>query len=267
MARPVIAFLSDFGTVDHYAGVMKGVALGICPEAILVDISHGIAPQDVLGGALELAASYRYFPTATIFVVVVDPGVGSARRAIAMEAGGYRFVGPDNGVLSLVGDEVPPQRVVELTNPAYALPVVSRTFEGRDRFAPAAAWLASGVDLGALGPVVVNWHHVALPRAAASEQAISGEVIRVDRFGNLITNIDRLLVDRLTAAAPVTTPVTVTIGTTRVGSIAATYADAPPGTLCALFGSSGRLEIAVSGGDAAARLEARTGTQVQVKGQ
>ena len=148
----MIALLTDFGTRDHYAGTMKAVALGICPDATLVDITHDIAAHDVLGGALELAASYRYFPAGTIFLVVVDPGVGSSRRGIAAEAGDYRFVAPDNGVLTLVLDEAPPRKVVELTERRYARPTVSRTFEGRDRFAPAAAWLAKGVELTALRP-------------------------------------------------------------------------------------------------------------------
>ena len=142
MARPTIAFLSDFGTRDHYAGTMKGVALGICPDATLVDITHEIPAHDVLGGALELAAAYKYFPAGTVFVAVVDPGVGSSRRGIAAEAGDSRFVAPDNGLLTLVFRETPPKRVVELTERRYARPSVSRTFEGRDRFAPAAAWLA-----------------------------------------------------------------------------------------------------------------------------
>src|SRR3989442_6882101 len=151
MARPVIALLTDFGTRDHYAGTMKGVALGICPDATLVDITHEVPPHDVLAGALELAATYKYFPPGTIFLVVVDPGVGSTRRGIAAEAGDYKFVAPDNGVLTAVFDEHPPKRVVELTERKYARPTVSRTFEGRDRFAPAAAWLAKGIELAALG--------------------------------------------------------------------------------------------------------------------
>src|SRR5438093_8402172 len=151
MSRPVIALLTDFGTRDHYAGTMKGVALGICPDATLVDISHDLPPHDVLAAALELGASYKYFPLGTIFLVVVDPGVGSARRGIAAEAGDYKFVAPDNGVLSLALDEHAPKRVVELTERKYARPTVSRTFEGRDRFAPAAAWLAKGIELAALG--------------------------------------------------------------------------------------------------------------------
>src|SRR3954467_5083700 len=151
MGRPVIAMLTDFGTRDHYAGTMKGVALAICPDATLVDISHDLPAHDVLAGALELVAAYRYFPSGTIFLVVVDPGVGSTRRGIAAEAGDYRFVAPDNGVLTAVLDEQPAKRIVELTERKYARPTVSRTFEGRDRFAPAAAWLAKGIELAALG--------------------------------------------------------------------------------------------------------------------
>src|SRR5438132_10194982 len=151
MARPVIALLTDFGTRDHYAGTLKGVALSICPDANFVDISHEVPPHDVLAGALELAACYRYFPAGTIFLVVVDPGVGTSRRGIAAEAGEYRFVAPDNGVLTAVFNELPPRRTVELTERRYARPTVSRTFEGRDRFAPAAAWIAKGVGLSTLG--------------------------------------------------------------------------------------------------------------------
>src|SRR5947207_13734338 len=128
MARPIIALLTDFGTRDHYVGAMKGVALGICPDATLVDITHDIPPHDVLTGALELAAAYKYFPSGAVFLVVVDPGVGSARRAIAAESGDFRFVAPDNGVLSAVFDEHPARRAVELSDRRYARPTISRTF-------------------------------------------------------------------------------------------------------------------------------------------
>src|SRR5437867_6090473 len=200
MARPVIALLTDFGTRDHYAGTMKGVALGICPDATLVDITHELPAHDVVGGALELAAAYRYFPAGTIFLVVVDPGVGSTRRGIAAEAGEYKFVAPDNGVLTVVLDEHPAKRVVELTERRYARPTVSRTFEGRDRFAPAAAWLAKGIELSALGRPAGSVHRIELPRPQVDEGRVIGEVLRVDRFGNLITNIDRKTFDRIASA-------------------------------------------------------------------
>src|SRR3954451_10762927 len=189
--RPVIALLSDFGTRDHYAGTMKGVMIAICPDVTFVDITHEITPHDVMEGALQLAASCRYFPAGTIFLSVVDPGVGSSRRGIAVESGDYRFVAPDNGVLSAVLDEHAAKRVVELTERKYARPTVSRTFEGRDRFAPAAAWLAKGIDLAALGRSAGAIHRLDVPQPQIAADQIDGQVLRIDRFGNLITNIDR----------------------------------------------------------------------------
>ena len=191
MARPIVALLTDFGTRDHYVGAMKGVVLGICPEAALVDISHDVPSHDVLTASLELAAAYRYFPAGTVFLAVVDPGVGSARRGLAAEAGDYRFVAPDNGVLTAVFRDVAPRRVVELTERRYARPTVSRTFEGRDRFAPGAAWLAKGIQLTALGRPLADYSSIDIPIPETEDGRIAGEVLRVDKFGNLVTNIDR----------------------------------------------------------------------------
>jgi len=258
MARPVVALLTDFGTRDHYAGTMKGVALAICPEITFVDITHDIAPYDTLGGALELAASYRYFPAGTVFVVVIDPGVGSARRAIAAEAGSYRFVGPDNGVLSLALNEMSPARVVELTNERYARPTVSRTFEGRDRFAPAAAWLARGAELAEMGDPLAAWTQLAIPTPTVAAGRVDGEVVRVDRFGNLVSNLDRRIVEDFAQGRGIE----VTVGGRAVGSVVTTYADASPGSVCALFGSSEHLEVAVSGGSAAELLGLARGATV-----
>ena len=260
MTRPVIALLTDFGTRDHYAGTMKGVALGICPDVTCIDITHDIPPHDVRAGALELAAAYRYFPEGAVFLVVVDPGVGSARRSIAAEAGNYRFVAPDNGVLTLVFQKTPPRRVVEVTERRYARPTVSRTFEGRDRFAPAAAWLATGLDLAELGPTLTSWHTLAVPEPVLRDNRILAEVLRVDRFGNLVTNVDRRSFDRFTGEGGVT----IVVGTQAVGQIVATYAEVGPGVICALFGSSGHLEVAVNGGNAAERLKLARGAQVTI---
>ncbi len=257
--RPVVALLTDFGLRDHYAGTMKGVILGICPEATLVDISHEIPAHDVLAAALELAASYLYFPAGTIFLAVVDPGVGSSRRAVALEAGDYTFVAPDNGVLTMVCEAIAPRRIVELTDGRYARAAVSRTFEGRDRFAPAAAWLASGVDLAALGRPVAGLHAIEMPRPSVSADGIDGEVVRVDRFGNLVTNIDRKTVERLAGHE-----LAVQIASRRVARVVSTYNDVAPGDLCALFGSSDHLEIAARGASAATELAAARGTAVHV---
>jgi S-adenosylmethionine hydrolase len=260
MARPIIALLSDFGTRDHYTGTMKGVMLGICPEATLVDISHDVVPHDVFGGALELAASFRYFPAGTIFLVVVDPGVGSARRGIAAEAGDYRFVAPDNGVLTAVFRDVAPRKVVELTERRYARPTVSRTFEGRDRFAPAAAWLAKGIELSALGRPAGSFVQLDLPAAHIDGDRLEGVVLHVDRFGNLVTNIDRRTFDKLAQHGAIQ----IEIGTHTVGRLVATYAEATPGEVCALFGSTDHLEIAANAESAAERLGLGRGAAVTV---
>lgn len=260
MARPIIALLTDFGTRDHYAGTMKGVALGICPEAACVDITHEIPPHDILAGALELAASYKYFPSGTVFLAVVDPGVGSARRPLAAEAGAFRFVAPDNGVLTLVFREAPPRRVVELTERRYARPTVSRTFEGRDRFAPAAAWLARGIELSALGRPLTSWQQLAVPEPVVGDTGIVAEVLRVDRFGNLVTNVDRRTFERVAEGGAIE----IVAGTQAVHKVVATYADAPAGSVCALFGSSEHLEVAINGDSAADRLALARGARVTI---
>lgn len=261
MARPVVALLTDFGTKDHYAGTMKGVILSICPEAVLVDVSHEVPPHDVMAGALELSASYQYFPPSTIFLVVVDPGVGSARLGIAADAGGFRFVAPDNGVLSGVFAQTPPKKVVAISERKYARPTISRTFEGRDRFAPAAAWLARGVEVGALGRPVKDHRILDLPVPRLSPDAVAGVILRADRFGNLITNIPRTAVDEIGKGGQA---VNVVVGGHRVTHLVATYAEAPEGEPCALYGSTDQLEIALNGGSAAARLGLTAGAPVEV---
>ena len=261
MARPVVALLSDFGTRDHYAGTMKAVVLGVCPDANLVDIGHDIPAHDVVAGALELAACYKYFPVGTIFLVVVDPGVGSSRRGIAAECGDFKFVAPDNGVLSAVFQKTPPRKVVELTERKYARPTVSRTFEGRDRFAPAAGWLAKGIALVSLGKSITNYQVLDLPQPVVSADGITGEIVRVDRFGNLITNIDRKVLEDFAEGRPIA----VTVGERNVPRLVATYAEAAAGELCALFGSTDHLEVAVNAGDAARDLGLGRGARATVR--
>jgi S-adenosyl-L-methionine hydrolase (adenosine-forming) len=259
--RPVIALLSDFGTRDHYAGTMKGVMIGICPDVTLVDITHEITPHDVIEGALQLAASSRYFPAGTIFLAIVDPGVGSPRRGIAAEAGDYRFVAPDNGVLTAVFRDVSPKRVVELTERRYARPTVSRTFEGRDRFAPAAAWLAKGIQLSALGRPVSGYQQVEIPQPDVNDSRLAGVVLLVDRFGNLVTNIDRRTFETFTRGQPVA----LKVAEHPIAGVVATYADIRPGEVCALFGSTEHIEFAVNGGSAAAALGVARGAIVEIQ--
>ena len=257
---PIVALLTDFGARDHYVASMKGVILGLCPEATLVDVSHEIPPQDVFAGALALEACYRDFPEGTIYLAVVDPGVGSSRRRLAAEGAGYQFVAPDNGVLTGVFADAAPERLVELSGTRYARATTSRTFEGRDVFAPAAGWLARGLDLAALGRPIEDYVRLEIPVPTAGGDELSGEVLLVDRFGNLITNIRRnTLVEWAAGRA-----VAVSAGGRSIGPVLKTYADVERGGLCAIVGSTERVEISVNGGSAADRLGLGRGAIVVV---
>jgi S-adenosylmethionine hydrolase len=258
---PVIALLSDFGTRDQYAGTMKGVILGIAPDAVLVDLTHDVSPHNVLHGALQLAAAVPYFPPGTIFLSVVDPGVGTARRGLVVEAQDYRFVAPDNGLLTAALQIVPPRRIVELTERRYARPTVSRTFEGRDRFAPAAAWLARGVDVGAFGHIVSAYQHLDIPVPTVGADRLRGAVLFADRFGNLVTNIDRETFDRFAGAAAAV----IAAGRLTHARLVETYADIDGDEICALFGSSDHLELAARAASAADRLAIDAGAVVEVR--
>ncbi len=260
MTKPTIALLTDFGTRDHYAGVLKGVVLSICPDATIIDLSHDLPAHDIPFAALELAATYKYFPAGTIFLAVVDPGVGTARRGVAAEAGDWKFVAPDNGVLTEVFHEIAPKKVVELTERKYARPTVSRTFEGRDRFAPAAAWLAKGIQLPALGRPVSDYHVLALPRPAIVDGALCGAVVRIDRFGNVVTNLDRKTCEKFGPA-----PLQVTVSGRTVARIVSTYSDIATGDVGALFGSTDHLEFAAHAASAAEVLGVHVGDGVVVK--
>lgn len=258
MPPPLIALLTDFGLRDHYVASMKAVILGICPDATLLDITHEVPPQDVPAGALELEAVCPYLPDGAIVVAVVDPGVGSARRPVAVDTGRIRLVGPDNGIFSLVIGAAPSWRAVDLRETAYQRQVVSRTFEGRDRFGPVAAWLATGAEFGALGPAVDHLVPLDLAAPRVTPDGVDGQVLRVDRFGNLVTSLTD-------ASVAEVAPAVVTVGHVRIEGIVSTYADVPEGALCALIGSTGRLEIAVAGGSAADRLRLARGAAVQVR--
>lgn len=258
--RPIVAFLTDFGTRDHYAGVMKGVVLSLCPEATVVDVTHELPPHDITAAAYHLAATYKFFPAGTIFVTVVDPGVGSARRGIAIEAGDWKFVAPDNGVLTLVVRETPPKMAVELTERRYARPTISRTFEGRDRFAPAAAWLAKGTNITALGRPAHDLVQLDLPVVEETRESITGAIVRIDRFGNAVSNIDRKSFERLGAGRSIV----ILAGGEPVDRLVATYSEIGPGDVCALFGSTDHLEFAAQGSSAAELRGLSFGTPVVV---
>lgn len=195
----VIALLTDFGLSDTYVGVMKGVITGIVPDARLIDITHAIPPQRIASGAWQLAMVYRFFPRGTVFLCVVDPGVGSARGAIALHAGDWFFVGPDNGLFSYVYAEQPVHQAVTLANTRYRLSQVSSTFHGRDVFAPAAAHLARGVGLGEFGPALDPASLVRLDvrRPVRENGTIAAHVVHIDQYGNVVTDIPLALVPDL----------------------------------------------------------------------
>lgn len=263
-----IALLTDFGYRDHYVGVMKGVIAAIAPAATVIDVTHGIPPQDIAAGALLLRHSRPFFPPRTTFVAVVDPGVGTARLPLAIETRtGARFVGPDNGLLWPAAEAAGIKRIVELRSPRYRLPHVSATFHGRDIFAPAAAWLARGVALARLGPHVKNFARLDL-EAGIKERAqlLAGTVIYVDSFGNLVTNLDRARVDRFVARFR-QSRLSVRIRHRAPIEMRSAYGDALIGAPLATFGSFDLLEIAVRDGSAADYFAAGAGTLVTLRAE
>ncbi|HEX8732651.1 MAG TPA: SAM-dependent chlorinase/fluorinase [Ktedonobacterales bacterium] len=267
--RPLLGLLTDFGTADGYVGVMKAVALGIAPDAALVDISHEIAPQDVEMGAWALGGAWRYFPVGSALLCVVDPGVGSARRAVALLAHGRYFVGPDNGLFTapLEDDTADgmPLACVALDNPRYHLPAPSDTFHGRDIFAPCAAHLLAGVPLAALGSPVAVESLLRLPVARRAEwrgAELVGRVAHIDHYGNLITTIGAEDARRALAEPLARVEVAGRDLRARATHFAAGPADAP----FFLMDSSGALAIAVRNGSAARLLGARRGDLVTLRG-
>ena len=256
MSRPLITLLSDFGLQDGYVASMKGVILGICPDAELVDISHLMAPQNIRSAAFILCSSYEYFPPGTIHLVVVDPGVGTERGAMAIRTGSCFFVGPDNGSFSLVLKNEPRWEARKLENGQFRRNPLSSTFHGRDLFAPAAAHIAQGVpfdDFGPLcDPLFAEWGE---PVVGKGE--VKGEVIHIDRFGNAITNVMR---KTLETQGPVEKWL-IDAGEMTINSIETTYGSVGAGKVLALTGSSGFIEIAVNQGNAAFELGLAQGTK------
>ena len=258
MDRP-IALMTDFGLRDPYVGVMKGVILGVNPSAVIVDLCHEIAPGDVHGASFSLAAALPYFPQETIFVVVVDPSVGTERRAMAAEIAGRIIVCPDNGILTWAVRNHGLDRAVEITNRDFFLPDVSDTFHGRDVFAPVAANLSKGARLDDLGPAVGDPIAFEVPEVVASDRSIQGEIVYQDRFGNLVSNIPKQQVeDWLRSGASVR----VHVASGEIYGLSRAYADVPKGQPTALFGSVGLLEIAVNGGSGAEFFAVSIGSKV-----
>jgi S-adenosyl-L-methionine hydrolase (adenosine-forming) len=261
LSNPVITLTTDYGTNDHLVGVLKGVILRIVPNATIVDINHHVVPFDVLDGALTIAAAYRYFPARTVHLVVVDPGVGTARRPILVSADQYYFVAPDNGVLSLIYEREPAVLVRHITAEHYFLSPVSNTFHGRDIFAPVAAWLAKTYQTEAMGEEITDHVRFALPRPKAAGSGKKGLVLRVDSFGNLMTNFTAEELPQGAANGKIN----LQVGGKRVEKLAQTFAQGAAGEPIAILGSSGFLEIAVNKGHAARALGVNRGAEVIVE--
>jgi len=255
----LITLTTDFGSVDPFVGSMKGVIARINPQVQVVDLSHGIPPQDVMAGALVLRDCIAFFPRDTIHVAVIDPGVGTARRPLLVESDGKYLIGPDNGVLSLALKNTAPDRLIHLSNSSYHLRPTSATFHGRDIFAPVAAHLSLGVDPTLLGDPVDGFVHLTWPRVFQSKLGIEGEIIHIDRFGNLFTNISEgdllaLPKDQLR----------ISLGNIIIDGLVHNYAAGEDGRSIALINSSGLLEIAVYKDSAERRHLAGIGDKVHI---
>ena len=259
----IITLTTDFGTADTFVGQMKGVILGIAPGATVVDLTHEVPPQDTVAGALAVESAVDAFPDGTIHVVVVDPGVGTSRRALAVRATRHVYVGPDNGVLTLALRRDEPVAMVDVTNPRYLRPRPSATFHGRDVFAPAAAYLATGVPLTDLGPAVDHAIALGLPQPDVTPEGVTAHVLAADRFGNLVTDLTGAALSAWLGGHDAG-GVTVHAGEQAIAGVRRTYGDVPQGAMVAYVGSGGRLEVARRGGSAAALLGLKRGHPVHL---
>jgi len=259
MTYPILTLTTDFGLEDHFVGAMKGVILGICPDARIVDISHGVRPFAITEGAYLIAQAWRYFPTRTVHVVVVDPGVGTSRRPILVEAGGHYFIGPDNGVLAMVYlKEAAKVRLI--SNQALFHHPVSRTFHGRDIFAPVAAHLAAGLSPVNAGDPIDNYLKPDfLKPHRAGKRTWIGQILKIDHFGNIVTNFH---VDDFGDLAQ--RNFHLELGPVVVNILARNYAEGGPGELFLIQGSAGYYEVSLAQGSAAAKIKCETGAAIEL---
>ena len=259
MPNAIITLTTDYGTNDHLVGTLKGVILKINPEATIVDITHNVAPFDLLDAALAIGSAYSYFPPRTIHVVVVDPGVGTERRPLLVTAENQYFVAPDNGVLSMIYEREENVVARNVTAAHYFLQPISKTFHGRDIFAPIAAWLSKGWQTASMGEEITDHKKFALPKPKATDGVVKGIVMRVDTFGNLITNFR---VEDLPESALTNGEVKFQVGTQAVSRMVPTFASGDAGEPVAYVGSAGYVEIAVNKGNASRTLSIGRGTAV-----
>ncbi|MBE9581719.1 MAG: SAM-dependent chlorinase/fluorinase [Proteobacteria bacterium] len=265
---PVITLLTDFGLKDEYVGVIKGVILSINSRVQLVDISHNLTRHDILQAALVIKGAFRYFPKDSIHVIVVDPGVGGKRKVICLKKEGHVFVAPDNGVLSLVTQDGKADEICAVSNQAYFLKPVSNTFHGRDIIAPVAAHLSKGIALPRLGEKLtlddINTLDMPVPLLSSDEKLLAGEIISIDHFGNLITNIDQETFEIFTGKKKSGT-VVIGLGSSRIQGVSESYDTVKMGDPLAIFGSRNLLEISVNQADASSYFRARVGLAVTVE--
>jgi S-adenosylmethionine hydrolase len=260
---PIITLTTDFGIQDHFIGTIKGVILSTAPEAQVVDLCHAVQAFDVLDGALTIAQSYSYFPARTVHMVIVDPGVGTARRPLVVSTEKYLFVAPDNGVLSLIYDREERLSVRHITAEHYFLQPVSNTFHARDIFSPIAAYLAKGVDPARMGEEVSDFVRFSAPRPkSVDNRTLRGVVLKVDRFGNLITNITPQDAPMVFGEQP--PAFKIVVGKREITQIRNAYADGAPGEVFGIVGSMGYLEIAANRSAASKLVEGGKGTDVNI---
>ena len=262
MPAPIITLTTDYGTTDHLVGTMKGVILKVNPDVHIIDISNHVLGCDILDGALTIGMAYKYFPPKTIHIVVVDPGVGTSRRPILVTGDQHFFIAPDNGVLSMVYDTQESFSVRHITSDHYFLRPMSNTFHGRDVFAPVAAWLAKNQQPVSFGEEITDPVRFTLPKPRTGEGRVKGVILKVDNFGNLITNIPQ---DMIPQAFVPEGKFRITVAGKEVPKVMQTYGDGGPGEPFGILGSSGLLEISVNRGNAARTLGAQRGAEVVVE--
>ena len=263
LAIPLITLLTDFGERDYFVASMKGVILNINPQAHIVDLSHQVTAHDVADAAYLLKSCYRYFPDGTIHVAVVDPGVGSQRRPLLVSSSRYFFVGPDNGLFTHVCQEESGVEVRQIENRQYRLDSDGATFDGRDLFAPAAAWLTKGQPIGSFGRLVPNYERLSIPEPAWDKHVMAGQIVYIDRFGNLISNLTVSHLKEVCGLTKRSEPY-IRIGSLTIDGMVRSYAEGDSDQPQALINSNGYLEIFVKEGRAVDRLNVARGTRLEL---
>jgi S-adenosylmethionine hydrolase len=261
--RSVITLLTDFGVRDYFVASMKGVILNINPHAHIVDLSHEVPPHDIDGAAYVLKSCYRFFPDGTVHVAVVDPGVGSSRRPLLVSTSRYFFIGPDNGLFTYVCEEESGVEVRHIQNRQYRLDSEGSTFDGRDLFSPAAAWLTKGQAVGSFGPLVKEYERLAVKVPGWDHHVMAGQIVYVDRFGNLISNLTQFHLSEVRSVTKRSAPYIRLAGKTIEG-VVHSYSDGAPGIPQALINSTGQLEVFVREGSAAQTLGVERGARIEL---